>query len=202
MSVGYDRALNLLTLECSLIICEVSDAICARHYGLPALLSASALGMRRALQPLVALLIVPGATDTRMLYPRPGEQVLTYRAAGDAYAWRAAYSVSFARHYATCAEFASCRGRWYVSLSISWRTCERCSGAYNRNTGTTKRLSLSISCKGRNRTTVRVRWKRSWLVRKGGNLTRLQARIRTQNSPRRLTRTQLHRLAFNADSLI
>ena len=62
------------------------------------IVSAASLGIRRALQPPVTSMIVPGATQIAVLQPSMGEQVTIYHAPGPAYAWRAMVERDLATH--------------------------------------------------------------------------------------------------------
>jgi hypothetical protein len=53
------------------------------------IVSAASLGIRRALQPPVMLMIVPGATQIEVLQPSTRDRVIMYHLPGPAYAWRA-----------------------------------------------------------------------------------------------------------------
>jgi len=53
------------------------------------IVSAASLGIRSGLHLSVTYMIVPGATDIEMLQANTWERVITYRAPGPAYAWRA-----------------------------------------------------------------------------------------------------------------
>jgi hypothetical protein len=73
------------------------------------LLGGLALGVRRALQPPIDLLIVPGAVGIQLQSERVGEQVLSYHAPGAAYAWRAIVERRLVTHQ------WSLPGYWYPS---------------------------------------------------------------------------------------
>jgi hypothetical protein len=61
-------------------------------------LGAIGLGIRSALQPPAAFMIVPGATHIEVLQPRMGERIITYHTFGPAYAWRATVERDLASH--------------------------------------------------------------------------------------------------------
>lgn len=73
------------------------------------LLGGVALGVRRALQPPIDLLIVPDAVGILLQSEREGTQILRYYAPGAAYAWRATVEHRLVTHQ------WSLPGYWYPS---------------------------------------------------------------------------------------